>query len=177
MASGSTVNLIQNYEDPYDSSINQVNFPSGAYKENSGLTPKPARKTARWTKGKFILCLLVSLLLLFAAILVPLGLLVLKPKFSSKNPNPVGTTNTSSDPDTGNRTTAAGEPGTINNGNNFSNSELTSPGTSNSPPPGVPPSAKGTVLDPSTWLDTTDFNLTYTNATVGGLSVMVNTHP
>ena len=32
--------------------------------------------------------------------------------------------------------------------------------------------AKGSILDPWTWYDTVDFNLTYTNETVGGLSVM-----
>lgn len=36
----------------------------------------------------------------------------------------------------------------------------------------IPESAKGTYTDISTWLDTTDFNCTYTNQTVGGLSVM-----
>ncbi len=36
----------------------------------------------------------------------------------------------------------------------------------------VPASAKGTYTDISTWLDTTDFNCTYTSETVGGLSVM-----
>lgn len=36
----------------------------------------------------------------------------------------------------------------------------------------TPASAKGTYLDVSTWLDTTDFNCTYTAATVGNLSVM-----
>ncbi|KKK18986.1 hypothetical protein ARAM_001486 [Aspergillus rambellii] len=36
----------------------------------------------------------------------------------------------------------------------------------------IPESARGTVLDPWTWYDTTDFNVTYTNATVGGLSIM-----
>lgn len=36
----------------------------------------------------------------------------------------------------------------------------------------VPDSAKGTYTDISTWLDTTDFNCTYTSDTVGGLSVM-----
>ncbi|KAL3467378.1 glycoside hydrolase superfamily [Aspergillus heterothallicus] len=36
----------------------------------------------------------------------------------------------------------------------------------------IPESAQGTVLDPWTWYDTTDFNLTYTSETVGGLSVM-----
>ena len=36
----------------------------------------------------------------------------------------------------------------------------------------VPASAKGTYTDITTWLDTTDFNCTYTSETVGGLSVM-----
>lgn len=36
----------------------------------------------------------------------------------------------------------------------------------------IPTSAKGSVLDPFTWYDTTDFNLTYTEVAVGGLSVM-----
>ncbi|KAH0843572.1 putative glucan 1,3-beta-glucosidase D [Fonsecaea pedrosoi] len=36
----------------------------------------------------------------------------------------------------------------------------------------IPESAKGTYTDISTWMDTTDFNCTYTAETVGGLSVM-----
>ena len=36
----------------------------------------------------------------------------------------------------------------------------------------VPASAKGTYTDISTWMDTTDFNCTYTAETIGGLSVM-----
>lgn len=36
----------------------------------------------------------------------------------------------------------------------------------------IPTSAKGSDLDPFTWYDTTDFNVTYTTETVGGLSIM-----
>ena len=36
----------------------------------------------------------------------------------------------------------------------------------------VPATAKGTYTDVTTWLDTTDFNCTYTSQTVGNLSVM-----
>lgn len=36
----------------------------------------------------------------------------------------------------------------------------------------TPADAKGTYLDISTWLDTTDFNCTYTSETVGGLPIM-----
>ncbi|KAI1102047.1 glycoside hydrolase family 5 protein [Jackrogersella minutella] len=36
----------------------------------------------------------------------------------------------------------------------------------------IPVAARGTYLDPFTWYDTTDFNVTYTNDTVGDLPVM-----
>jgi glucan 1,3-beta-glucosidase len=39
-------------------------------------------------------------------------------------------------------------------------------------PNSVPAAAKGTDTDPFTWYDTTDFNVTYTDRTVGGLPVM-----
>ncbi|KAI1662214.1 glycoside hydrolase family 5 protein [Daldinia decipiens] len=39
-------------------------------------------------------------------------------------------------------------------------------------PNSVPPAARGTYLDPFTWYETTDLNVTYTNETVGDLPVM-----
>ena len=36
----------------------------------------------------------------------------------------------------------------------------------------IPTWAKGSVLDPFTWYDTTDFNVTFTNDTIGGLPLM-----
>lgn len=42
----------------------------------------------------------------------------------------------------------------------------------NIPKDSVPPADRGTYLDPFTWADTTDFNLTYTNQMVGGLPIM-----
>ncbi|RWA12455.1 hypothetical protein EKO27_g2665 [Xylaria grammica] len=39
-------------------------------------------------------------------------------------------------------------------------------------PDSVPTAARGSYLDPFTWYDTTDLNVTYTNATVGDLPVM-----
>lgn len=36
----------------------------------------------------------------------------------------------------------------------------------------IPEDAKGTYLDPFSWYDTTDFNITYTSETVGGLPIM-----
>ncbi|KAI9712837.1 MAG: hypothetical protein M1820_001459 [Bogoriella megaspora] len=39
-------------------------------------------------------------------------------------------------------------------------------------PNSIPQSAKGTYYDPFSWYDTIDFNVTYTNETVGGLPIM-----
>ncbi|KAI8635605.1 glycoside hydrolase family 5 protein [Xylariaceae sp. FL1651] len=39
-------------------------------------------------------------------------------------------------------------------------------------PDSVPTAARGTYLDPFTWYDTTDLNVTYTNETVGDLPIM-----
>lgn len=39
-------------------------------------------------------------------------------------------------------------------------------------PASIPAEAKGGILDPFVWYDTTDFNLTYTDKAVGGLPVM-----
>jgi hypothetical protein len=57
-----------------------------------------------------------------------------------------------------------------------SNDGLTSPDTHDPSALGIPQSAVGTVLDSTKWLDWTDFNVTYTDATVGGLSLMVWFH-
>ena len=42
----------------------------------------------------------------------------------------------------------------------------------NADPNSVPADKKGTYYDPWTWADTTDFNVTYTDETVGGLPVI-----
>jgi hypothetical protein len=60
------------------------------------------------------------------------------------------------------------------NGSTSSDDGVEPPRTTNAAALGIPPSADGTVLDSTKWLDWTDFNVTYTNATVGGLSVMVS---
>lgn len=92
-----------------------------------------------WTKRKAMICVIAAFIVVLAAILIPVGLLVIKPK---------------------------------NNSNDSSNG-IESPTTTDPSTLGIPPSAVGTVLDSTKWLDWTDFNVTYTNATVGGLSIMV----
>lgn len=86
----------------------------------------------------------VGVTLLLLAIIIPVAVVV-----SKKN---------------GTSTTAGGAPGSASQP---SNSNLA--GVSQS---SIPQSAQGTYLDPFTWYDTTDFNVTYTDAKIGGLSIM-----
>lgn len=63
------------------------------------------------------------------------------------------------------------------NSNSSSNGNPTGTGTPNQNLGGesesdIPVAARGSYLDPFTWYDTTDFNVTYTNDTVGGLPIM-----
>ncbi|EEB06832.1 glucan 1,3-beta-glucosidase Exg2 [Schizosaccharomyces japonicus yFS275] len=50
--------------------------------------------------------------------------------------------------------------------------EVSSPKANFSEPVDIPDYVRGTYLDASTWLTTDDFNTTFTNETVGGLSIM-----
>jgi len=93
----------------------------------------------RWTKRKATICVIAAFIIILAIILIPVGLLVIKPKNSS----------------------------------NGSSNSIEGPSTTDPASLGIPPSAVGTVLDSTKWLDWADFNVTYTNATVGGLSIMV----
>lgn len=94
-------------------------------------------------KWKWILIGLIVLVVVLAAVLIPVGLVVLRKSDSSGS-------------------------GGSGNGNASNSSSSSSTSSDNS----VPESMKGTYFDPSTWLDTTDFNTTYTNETVGGLPIM-----
>ena len=62
---------------------------------------------------------------------------------------------------------AGGAGGADSSGGDPSNSNLNGVDQS-----AIPTSAKNTVLDPFTWYDTTDFNVTYTGEMVGGLPIM-----
>jgi hypothetical protein len=109
------------------------------------LDEPPPRKT--FLNRKTIICLIVTaILLLLVVVLVPIGVLVLKPKGGSSNNSDASVSSTGG---------------------------LTKPDGRDPSALGIPQSAVGTVLDSTKWLDWTDFNVTYTNATVGGLSLMV----
>ncbi|KAI4278051.1 MAG: hypothetical protein LQ337_001322 [Flavoplaca oasis] len=95
--------------------------------------------------GRRFWLLVVSIVLLLV-ILIPVGVYV-----SKKN--------------SGSQDSSGGAPS--NDGPDPANENLKSVNENDIPAP-----AKNTYLDPFTWYDTTDFNVTYTDETVGGLSVM-----
>ncbi|KAL1297832.1 hypothetical protein AAFC00_006360 [Neodothiora populina] len=89
----------------------------------------------------------VIVLLIILAVAIPLGVIFSKKASASPATNLGGTNSTStSKPANGNL-------------NGISEDD-------------IPKEAQGTVLDPFTWYDTTDFNVTYTAVTVGNLSIM-----
>lgn len=66
-----------------------------------------------------------------------------------------------------NKSSDASSGSTTNETGNPSNSNLNGMSETD-----IPEAARGTYLDPFTWYDTSDFNVTYTNDTVGGLPLM-----
>jgi hypothetical protein len=126
--------------------------PEKPLQQDSEIGPPAHRRISR---KKITVCAIIFLIVILVVVLVPVGVLVIKPKSNGGT----SSTGSSSGPST--------QPGILT-GNG-----LTEPSTSDPSVLGIPPSAVGTVLDSTKWLDWTDFNVTYTNATVGGLSVMV----
>ncbi|KAF2735827.1 glycoside hydrolase [Polyplosphaeria fusca] len=108
----------------------------------SALTEYTDEDLAKRKKIKRILIGVVAVLLILA-IIIPVAIMVSKK--NNKDPESVASQN-------------ADKP---------ANSNLD--GISESD---IPAGAKGTILDPFSWYDTGDFNVTYTDATVGGLPTM-----
>lgn len=94
----------------------------------------------------------IGILVLLLAILIPVGVVLSKKK------------NEGAGSGSGR---GGAEPTTDDDGDAPSNENLRTINKSD-----IPTSAKGSVLDPFTWYDTTDFNVTYTPETIGGLSLM-----
>ena len=137
--------VVSSHGDPFIDPTERGGVSSVGEKHSSELPLSTEEApTKRKYSRKFTLSLVLALILLL--ILIPIGVLVIK---SSKN----GTGSHFSEAD--------------------SNGGLTSPRTHDPSLLGIPSSAVGTVLDSTKWLDWTDFNVTYTNEMVGGLSLMV----
>ncbi|KAI9840461.1 MAG: hypothetical protein M1837_001617 [Sclerophora amabilis] len=114
----------------------------------SGAVLEEGRGTKREQhrrKRNRCLWIFVAVFILLLVILIPVGVLVV-----GKNNGGSAKSNSASS-------------GTVppNNGNLDSISESD-----------IPTEAKGTILDPFSWYDTNDFNVTYTDAKIGGLPIM-----
>lgn len=110
---------------------------------SSNIVDRPFWKRKRWWMG------MVILLVILAAIVVPVVVVMTR-----KHPN--------------NKHTASADTNTDDEDDNApANLNLKEISRDS-----IPDFAKGTVLDPFTWYDTTDFNVTYTNETIGGLPIM-----
>jgi len=157
--------ILDSYEDYSTVPVDRSPCPSSAEKRFSvatGTNTKPTRSKRIMT---WILCLFL-IATVIAAAMFPVYFFVIKPRISKSVNSDTG----SADPNGSNNGS-----GNSTDGNNFTGDTPHSvPNRSDPSSLGIPPSAVGTVLDSTKWLDWTDFNLTYTNATVGGLSLMVN---
>ncbi|KAI9846558.1 MAG: hypothetical protein M1838_001234 [Thelocarpon superellum] len=96
-------------------------------------------------KRRVVSGLLVGVVILLLVILVPVGVLVI----GKQNQDSGGSSPSATDT----------PPPSNANLNSIS-------------PTSIPESAKGSILDPFVWYDTTDFNVTYTDVKVGGLPIM-----
>lgn len=114
---------------------------------DSDYDPERERKKKKWKK----ILIGVAVVVVILAIAIPVGVVV-----GGKN---------SSDDD--NSSSGSGSSSSSSDSSKPANSNLDSISEDD-----IPESAKGTELDPFSWYDTYDFNVTYTDETVGGLPVM-----
>ena len=156
------------YGNPFEEPPGDTHPPTEEKNLSRSPNPRTASARRKWSKVTIAFCLLAIALLVVAAILIPLYFFVLRPKDTTQNS--VNTDLNSNSTAASGTTTSLSPTPTAS----ISTGPSVVPSTQNSSPPDIPASANGTVLDSTKWLDTTDFNLTYTNATVGGLSIMVN---
>ncbi|KAJ5495951.1 glucan 1-3-beta-glucosidase D [Penicillium diatomitis] len=110
-----------------------------------GSQPPKWKFWASWSKKKKLIVGCSLLVLLILAIVIPVAVSVSKKS--------------------GNADTKASGSSTGSGSSPNSNLNGISPDS-------IPSYAQGTVLDPFTWYDTVGFNVTFTNVTVGGLSIM-----
>lgn len=117
-----------------------------SYYDEKAAAARRREPRRRWWKNKWFW--IIAGLVLLLVILIPVGVVVSNNnKKSSDNSGSGSTDNLSSD------------SGNDSPTNDCKDSD-------------IPESARGTYTDISTWLDTKDFNCTYTSETVGNLSVM-----
>ncbi|KAE8151360.1 putative glucan 1,3-beta-glucosidase D [Aspergillus avenaceus] len=112
----------------------------------NGSSGSSKTKPPFWKRKRLWICL--AILIVIAAIVVPL--VIIMPKKHNHH---------SKDPDSPSPTNYNEDSPYISSLKGLSHDS-------------IPKSAQGSILDPWTWYDTRDFNLTFTNETVGGLPIM-----
>ena len=142
VASGQALERGEEYYSEKESYRDDVRMRGGAGSSESAEYDEDARRR----KKRRNWCIAAGVIVLILIIVVPVGVVV-----GNRN----GGGDSSSSAGAGGGSTAP------------SNSNLDSISESD-----IPESARGGLLDPFDWYDTTDFNVTYTEETVGGLSVM-----
>lgn len=130
---------------------------SGAAGGSAGAFPGKGSGASFWARHKKLCIFLLVLLIvaILAAILIPIGVVV------------VAGNNDNKDDANSTKTAAAGASASSSAG-----ASATTKGSPKATATALPDSMKNTIYDVSTWLDTTDFNTTFTSETVGGLPVM-----
>ena len=133
--------------------------------------PEPyLEKRTSKSKTRLALWAILLVFLVAAAIVLPIFFLVIRAGHTHSSNN----SQSSNDANGGNNSSNDGTAGHPAGGNAGDTNTVTAhPNRSDPSSLGIPPSAIGTYFDSTKWLDWTDFNVTYTDATVGGLPIMV----
>ncbi|KAK5109473.1 hypothetical protein LTR62_007033 [Meristemomyces frigidus] len=130
------------YHDEKETDRDDVRLRGGAGRSSEYDYDEAQRKKKR--RKKMIIAVAIVVLLL--AIIIPVGVVVSQHKSSGSSRGGGGSNSTTSQPSN-------------NNLKGMSENE-------------IPKQYQGTYLDPFTWYDTGDFNVTFTDQMVGGLSLM-----
>ncbi|KAI9791005.1 MAG: hypothetical protein M1816_004572 [Peltula sp. TS41687] len=146
----------------HDRKVKKTRVVSGPVLEKGGSSSSPRRREGDddddddddgrrgWERRRRWFWIAVGIFVLLLVILIPVGVLVVG-KHDNRSGGGGG----------GGGGSAAGSSGSPSNSNLRGISESD-----------IPSAAKGTILDPFVWYDTEDFNVTYTDAKVGGLPIM-----
>ena len=134
--------------------------------------PEPyLEKPTSKSRTRLALWAVLLVFLVAAAVVLPIFFLVIRPGLNHSST----TSQSSNDANGGNDSSNDGTSSRPAGGNPCDTTSATvHPNRSDPSSLGIPPEAIGTYFDSTKWLDWTDFNVTYTDVTVGGLPIMVH---
>jgi len=158
-------------QDLVPSTPRQFHFSNERLPASPRRPPEPyLEKPTSKSKTRLGLWALLLVFLVAAAVVLPIFFLVIRPGLNHSSSN----AQSSNDGNGGNNSPNNGNPAAPGGGNSSDTNPVTvHPNRTDPSSLGIPPSAIGTYFDSTKWLDWEDFNVTYTNVTVGGLPIMV----